>query len=98
MSSGEKRTRKSYSREFKLEVVKFYKENNLYKTYKFYTLNTKTILRWARSEALIEKAKKGSKHVTHMRRAEHPELEDVLYKEYKKLRKKGNPFLCVSAS
>ena len=45
----------SYTREYKLEVVKFYQENNLYQTAKRFSLNTKTIGRWV---ADIEKIKK----------------------------------------
>ena len=36
--------RKGYTREFKLDVVKFYKENNLYKVAKQFSLNTKNVL------------------------------------------------------
>ena len=81
--------RKSYTREFKLKVVVFYRENNLYQASKLFLLNTKTILRWAHDEQKIEKAKKGSKHVQHHRRALYPEMEAELYREYKKLRKQG---------
>ena len=86
---SQKLKRKRYSRKFKLKVVTFYRENNLYQTSKFFSLNTKTILRWARDEEKIEKAKKGSKHVQHHRRAMHPEMEAELYREYKQLRKQG---------
>ena len=56
--------RKSYVREFKLTVVNHYCENNLYQTSKRFSLNTKTILRWA---------KKGSKRMVTMRKAVFPE-------------------------
>ena len=82
--------RKSYTREFKLEVTKYYSENNLYKTSKHYSLNTKTILRWAKNSKKIKDARKGSKHIKHIRRAAHPELEAKLYEEYKKLSKTGD--------
>ena len=85
-----KNERKSYTREFKLGVVKFYKENNLYRTHKAYSLNTKTILRWVRDEKNIEKSRKGSKHIQHHRKAAHPDLEEQLYREFKDLRKKGD--------
>ena len=89
--SGEpvKLKRKSYSREYKLEVVKFYRENNLYQTSKKYSLNTKTVLRWVKDEHKLKKARKGSKHLQHHRRAAHPEVEEKLYSEYKEMRKKG---------
>ena len=55
--------RKSYTREFKLEVVKFYRENNLYQTAKQFSLNTKTIGRWVADEDQIKKSRKASKRV-----------------------------------
>ena len=60
----EKLRRKSYTREFKLSVVKFYRENNnnLYQISKRFSLNTKTLLRWIGDEEGIKKSKKGSKH------------------------------------
>ena len=88
-STSEKRSRKSYTREFKLTVVNFYRANNLYQTSKKFSLNTKTILRWTGDEEKIKDAKKGSKHVVHVRRAMYPEVETELYREYKALRKHG---------
>ena len=83
--------RKSYTREFKLSVVKFYRENNnnLYQTSKRFSLNTKTVLRWIGDEEGIKKAKKGSKHRQHVRPPLYPEMEQQLYLEYKQLRKQG---------
>ena len=54
-------TRKSYTREYKLEVVHFYHENNLYQTAKQFSLNTKTIGHWVADEENIKKSKKASK-------------------------------------
>ena len=87
VSQAVKLKRKSYTREFKLKVVTFYRENNLYQTSKLFSLNTRTILRWAKDEGQIEKARNGSKHVQHHRTATHPEMEAELYCEYKQLRK-----------
>ena len=39
-----------YTMEYKLEVVKFYWENNLYQTAKWFSLNTKTVGSWCREE------------------------------------------------
>ena len=80
---------KSYTREFKLDVVKFYRENNLYKASKRFSLNTKTVLQWIKDEETIKSSKKGSKHKQHARPPMHPEIETRLYQEYKELRKKG---------
>ena len=85
----EKAKRKSYAREFKLSVVKYYRENNLYQTTKRFSLNTKTILRWAAEEEKLKKAKKGSKRAITTRKAAFPEMEAELYQEYKSLCKRG---------
>ena len=58
-----KRLRMSYTREYKLEVVKFYQENNLYQTAKRFSLNTKMIGRWVSDVEKIKKSKKASKRV-----------------------------------
>ena len=82
-------TRKSYTREYKLEVVRFYHEHNLYQTSKRFSLNTKTIGRWVADKEKIKKSKKASKRVKYTRRCQFPEVEEELYREYKKLRKQG---------
>lgn len=84
-----KRARMSYTREYKLEVVKAYQETNLYQTAKRFSLNTKTIERWVADVEKIKKSKKASKCVTHARRCQFPDLEEELYREYKKLWKQG---------
>ena len=60
-------TRKSYTREYKLEVVRFYRENNLYQTAKRFSLSTKTIGQWVADEEKIKKSRKASKRVKHTR-------------------------------
>ena len=52
LDSSKKGQRKSYTREEKLKVVAFYKENNsnLYRTCQQFDMNSKTVLRWVRSE------------------------------------------------
>ena len=79
----------SYTREYKLEVVKPYQETNLYQTAKRFSLNTKTIGHWVADVEKIKKSKKASKRVTHARRCHFPDLEKELYCKYKKLRKQG---------
>jgi transposase-like protein len=68
--------RKSYTREFKLEVVKFYREHNLYQMAKQFSLNTKTVGRWVADEDQRKKSRKASKHVTHTRKCQFPDLEE----------------------
>ena len=48
------KTRKSYIREYKLEVVSFYREHNLYQTAKRFSLNTKTVGCWTLSFSRME--------------------------------------------
>lgn len=84
-----KTTRKSYTREFKLDVVTWYRQNTLYATSKKFSLNTKTILRWAANETSIKESKKGSKHAKHAVKGAQHEIEAALYQEYKDLRSKG---------
>ena len=81
--------RKSYTREFKLSVVAFYKNNNLYRTSKYFSLNTKTVLRWVANETKITESPKHSKHCVPIRRAHHPQMEAALVREFKELREKG---------
>ena len=88
-AATKKKQRKSYTREYKLEVVKFKERNNLYQTCKHYNLNTKTVLRWVKDKEKIKKGKKGSKHVQHQRKPDFPDMEEELVKEYRELRKKG---------
>ena len=67
------KTRKSYTREYKLEVVRFYREHNLYQTAKRFSLNTKTVGRWVAN---------ASKRVTFVLRCQFPDVEEELYREY----------------
>ena len=70
--------RMSYTREYKLEVVKFYRENNLYQTAKCFALSTKTIGCWVADVERIKKSKEASKRVAHARRCQYPDLEEEL--------------------
>ena len=55
---SEKKRRKSWTREFKILVIEFYRENNLCKPSKFFLLNIKTVLRWVRDEYTQSKERK----------------------------------------
>ena len=89
--STSKKGRKSYSREEKLKVIKYYHDNgkNLYKTCKRFSMNSKSVMRWVKDEEKIRGSNKGSKRVNFDRRAQYPEMEVKLFMEYKELRKKG---------
>ena len=85
----EKKGRKSYTREYKLEVVRFYRENNLYQTAKRYSLNTKTVGRWVADYEKIKDSRKSSKRVKFDRKSKYPDVEEELYCEYRNLRRQG---------
>ena len=69
--------------------MKFYHENNLHQTAKQFSLNTKTIGRWVADEDQIKKSRKASTRVTHTRKCQFPDLEEELYRDYKKLQRQG---------
>ena len=58
----ERKGRRSYTREEKLQVVAFYKENkNLYRTCQHFDINSKNVLRWVKDEDKLKSAKRGSR-------------------------------------
>ena len=83
-----KQKRQSYKRERKLEIIAFYHAKNLYKTSREFSLNSKTVLRWVKDEQKIWESKKGSRRAF-FQRALFPDMEEWLYDEYKKQRRKG---------
>ena len=87
----EKKTRRSYTRNEKLEIVAYYKANdrNCYKTCKHFDINSKNLHRWLRDEGKIQSSKRGSRRVKFDRRAEYPEMEEQLHAEFRELRRKG---------
>ena len=91
MAKCSKKTRKSYTREQKLDGIRWYSLNgeNLYRRYKHFSLNTKTVLRWIKDHTAIYCSKKGRKRVQFKRYAEHPDIEEILYREYKGLHQCG---------
>ena len=91
MAESIKRTRKSYTREQKLDVLRWFSLNgqNLYCTCQQFSLNTKTLPRWVKDHSAIYNSKKGRKRVQFQRTAEHPDMEEMLYEEYKGLRRCG---------
>ena len=85
--------RKSYTREEKLKIIAYYRDNNknCYKTCKFFNINFKNLYRWVKEEDKIKDSKRGRirRRVKFERRAEYPEMEQELYSEFMELRKKG---------
>ena len=56
-----KTSRRSGTRDKKLKVISFYKENNLYRTSKHFNINTTSVLRWVKDEVKIKESKWGSR-------------------------------------
>ena len=82
--------RKSYTREEKLQVVEYYRAcgENKYQTGKKYNINHRTLTRWIDQEDQIRKQRAG-KRADRGRKPSHPQLEEILFEEYKELRKQG---------
>ena len=80
---------KSYTREFKLEVVGYYRTSNLYQTNKKYKVGNANILRWAGQEVALILSKTDSRRIKGSRKAAWPELEERLAKEIENQREKG---------
>ena len=78
-----------YTREYKFEVVRFYRGHNLYQTAKQFALNTKTVGRWVGDEKKKKASKKVSKRVKFVRNCQFPEVKEELYHKYKQLCKQG---------
>ena len=51
--------RRSYTREEELDILSYYKENNLYKTCQRFDINSKNVLRWDKQEEKIKESKRG---------------------------------------
>ena len=75
------RSRKSYAREVKLEVVNFYESNgrNLCQTSKHFSVHTKTVKRWILNKDKIRQSRKGSKRIKFARTPKFPVMEQKLY-------------------
>ena len=65
-----RRKRRSYTREEKLKIVRYYNDNgkNLYQTCKHFNLNSRTVKRWIVGKKAIKESKKGRKQVQFARR------------------------------
>ena len=86
--------RHSYTREFKLEVIEWYKNpaqgnGNKTKTAKQFDLNFIDVNRWVGSEDTIKNSKKGTRKVHPGRSAKYPLMEQQLHREFIQFREKG---------
>lgn len=83
--------RRQYTREKKLEVLKYYHENgmNKYRTAQKFGIDKKCLHRWIADEEKIEKGNAGAKRFGSGRRAFWPDVEEKLLEEFKELRSKG---------
>ena len=86
-----KQKRKSYTREFKLSVVQYLRQNNhnVSQTARHFSIDRKMVQRWVKDEEKIKASSKGSKKSKHERRADYPEMEEELHREYRQLRTRG---------
>lgn len=85
-----KKTRKSYPREFKLAVVRWYYENgkNISRTSLHFEVDRKQVRNWLKNESVIRKQKSKSKTIRG-RKAQYPLVETKLLAEFKEQRKRG---------
>ena len=84
--------RKSFSREKKLAILKWHRENNATKgqtARKFGLPHHNYVTRWLASEAELKKCPRGTRRLGSERQAQWPELEDRLYEEFKNKRQLG---------
>ena len=86
--------RRQYTRENKLEVLKYYYENgrNKYRTAQRFGIDKKCLHRWIADEEKIEKGSKGAKRFDSGRKSFWPDVEEKLLVEFKELhvRSKGS--------
>ena len=82
--------RRSFTREFKLESVRWYYENgkNINKTSNHFTVDRKRIRDWIKSEDSIRQSKNGSRS-NRIGRVKYPLLEKELYKQFIEMRDTG---------
>ena len=84
--------RRTFSREKKLLILKFYYANgcNKYKTCKQFGIHKGSLMQWIQNEEEIQKGKKGSKRIIGGgRKPFWPDVEEKLVEEFKELRQKG---------
>ncbi|RUS20744.1 hypothetical protein BC937DRAFT_94481 [Endogone sp. FLAS-F59071] len=76
--------RKSYTREFKLQVIGYFYKigENQYATAKHFKVDKNTVKRWVRAESLIKTSKQHSKRIGCGRKAFHPDLEKALHEKF----------------
>lgn len=82
--------RNSYTRERKLYILNYFRENgeNKYKTCKEFNLNSKTLSTWIKEEDKILQMPVG-KRANRYRLPRYPDVEESLYGEYLKQKQKG---------
>ena len=82
--------RNSYTRETKLQILNYFRENgeNKYKTCKEFNLNSKTLSTWIKEEAKILQMPAG-KRANRYRLPRYPDVEESLYTQYLEQKKQG---------
>ena len=84
------RRRRSYTREFKLGVIKYYRKHgeSIHRTSDHYKVDRKQVRNWLKKEVNIIGQKKKSK-AQRFGKVRYPELEKKLYDEFIEKRKEG---------
>ena len=84
-------TRRSYTREYKISVLKWQRDNgcSTNKTAKHFNISRRNIIRWIGANETIHTSKKGTKSIGSGRSAMYPALESQLHEEFLELRNKG---------
>ena len=82
---------KSYAREFKLTVVRWFHENgkNAHQTSQHFNLDRRQVRNWVKAEEKIKKQKLNAKASGRGWRAHFPEAEKQLHNEFLKMRSEG---------
>ena len=78
------KTRKSYRREFKLNVIKWFYDNgkNVAHTAVRFKVHRKQIRNWIRDELKIKESKEKSQKIKSGRTAAYPDAEKALFAEF----------------
>lgn len=90
-ASKPKATRKSYTREFKLEALEWLKKNgnNVSAAARKFSVANKRVREWRASEKQILEEARGARASGRGRTASYPRMEQCLYKEFLDLRREG---------
>lgn len=88
--------RKSYTKEFKLKVIEYFKDlsldnvkNRIIETAKHFGIDESNVRRWVKTEVKLQETPKGSKSHGSGRKSLYPEMERQLHREFLEIREDG---------